>query len=202
MVLLEDGNKISSERVCVCTQQGQEVGQASELRVSVVISDEALLETVDSAARSILVDKDWFVHTVGSLPEFCKSAMAADRILRNATGTGVLRLRVWEGSFIESVLIMATVSLKISIGIQCWLRYSFKLNYGKVTDLKLVNRRSHDQNVQQITLVKILESVMKGISGSEVGDYTFYEPDVDQFSENGAIHGKMRKLIWRYLYVF
>lgn len=99
----EKGSQISTERVCSCVRQSQEVEHASAVRLRAMVSVGALCTAIATAARLIWLDKDWFIRMGGIFASSCESAMAADGSPINAIGTGVLRIRMWVCSFTESV---------------------------------------------------------------------------------------------------
>lgn len=120
------GSIIASERLCRCTTSLP--GRPKGVTVHMKVRDRTSWVPLDTGARSIWVDRDWFrsVGETWNADEY--SARAADGHEMVVCGSRVLRFSFWGAEFCETAHVAANLPSTVLMGSHFWRKHSLELN--------------------------------------------------------------------------
>ena len=174
----------------------QDLKDADEIIFHVTVSTEKLWVPVETAARSIWVDYEWFTLRGGSIIPNEGMAEAVNGHNLNVKGVVLLNFELWGQKFSEEVRVLQNLPDKLLIGRKFWRRHSLRLDLAancgsiRIHSTWVSGRISRGQSFANS------EKVRKVLEGADVDRNLRYEADYTEFSSEPSMQMKLRHLLW------
>ena len=123
----------TAEQEAVCRCIGGCPGGSEDVAVRVQVGKDTLWVPLDTGARSLWVDREWFEDHSGVWEAEYSCAVTADGKDMVVCGKGQLSFRLWGGLFTESVRVASRLPSRILLGSRFWTRHGLLLNLGLMT---------------------------------------------------------------------
>lgn len=122
------------------------------MTVKVVVKNTIVWAQIDTAARSIWVNKEWFIQQGGVIiHNDNQGANAVDGRDIEVEGTGYLNLGLWGCMMKETVRVMKTLPSLMLIGRNFWWRYALRLDMGIGIGRITYNKKHYEGKIKQDT---------------------------------------------------
>ncbi len=189
---------IAAEREHVCSCAEPIVGGGSfdvDIAVQIEVFNEVVWVPIDTAARSVWVDKTWFVNHGGVMDADGGTAAGADGSSLDVAGKGEIEFRLWGSTFTEPVRVMSTLPDTVLIGRDFWRKHALVMNLESNLGSVVVDGRRISGPVAQEVHEVVEEDVRKVIEDHEVDDYLLNKIDYSEFSKDPARRNGLRDLL-------
>ncbi len=135
-----------------------------------------------TAARSVLVDKDWNVNNGGLVMEDGGSATEADGDHLQVAGRGKMRLVIWGDEFMVDVRVMERLPDRIVIGRAFWREHKLVMNLAlNIGSIYSRGRRITGPISESNSIVEAEEDVRQVVEDEDVDDFIQRELDLSSF---------------------
>ena len=159
------------------------------------VGGEALWVPLDTGARSVWVDREWFEGHGGVWEADCSHAVTADGRDMDVCGKGKLNFKLWGQPFMETVRVASCLPSNLLLGSQFWKRHDLVLNLGTMRGKIGVEGRKLEGRVSRRRDVRLDMETAGAINDTDVDD-TIREMDLSQFHPKAAMQERLRHILW------
>jgi len=192
-----------SETIARLGVASQDACSCDELVVEVYVEKEMVYAEVDTAARSLWVNADWFEDVVGNkVVEDKGDVFAADSAKVEVYGASKMDFELWGRRFYNyPVRLLKNLKPKILIGRAFWVEHKATLFLNLQTGSITISGKTYAGRILYGNCGQRNETV-KLMGEEDAIDESIQSIDLSGFSPDAELQEKLRLLIWKKRHLF